>query len=293
MQQDTPIKTHRRWLWASAILLLLAGAALLARPAISAYYSSRWLDAVLKELDDAKRKTMPTPEQEPLWADGVQEFRQLLESMRGKRDQLREMYERAANDAEAGRDYDWINTDIARHWRDMMDSHGRVVKRWHLLDQALNPQQRQAFRGAMRELVVKDWEHFSGRWNRYLTQQAQLTQVMGERILRNPTPADRELGERIFGRMKAVAENYEARRRQSTQAVDRVMSDPSLPLTDINPLAEANWYAFENALREVYALSREYYQGNSMGQAFRDNKGRLAAAAFRRQKEMTPPSYNN
>ena len=263
------------------------------RPAFSAYYSSRWLDAVFKELDRTKRKVELTPQQQTLWVEGEIEFRRLLEAMRGKRDKLRDMYERAAQDAEAGKDYDWVNAEMSKHWYDMMESHGQVVLRWDRFDKALTLEQRKIFRASMRELVVKDWEHFSGRWNRYLTQQTQLTQAMSDRFLRSPTQSDKELAERIFGRMKAISETYEKKRKSSVQAVDEIMSDPALPLAGINPLAEANWQSFESALKDIYSLSREYYQNNSMGELFKQNKGRLAAAAFLKQRELTPPSYNN
>lgn len=275
------------------VLVALVCVVMAVRPAISAYYSSRWLDAVLKELDRAKRKVELTPHQQTLWTDGENEFRRLLEAMRGKRDKLREMYERAAKDAEAGKDYDWVNAEMSKHWYDMMESHGQVVLQWDRFDKALTLEQRKIFRASMRELVVKDWEHFSGRWNRYLTQQSQLTQAMGDRFLRNPTQSDKELAERIFGRMRAIAEAYEKKRKLSVQSVDQIMSDPALPLAGINPLAEANWQGFESALKEIYSLSREYYQSNSMGELFKQNKGRLAAAAFWKQRDLTPPSYNN
>ena len=285
--------SKKQLLLAAILLGLATGIALMAKPAISAYYSSRWLDAVMKELSWAKRKLDLTPQQQALWTEGENEFKHLLESMRGKRDKVRDMYERAAQDAEAGKDYDWINREISQHWYDMMESHRRVVVRWHEFDQTLSIEQRTKFRASMRELVVKDWEHFSNRWNRYLTQQAQLTQAMGARFIRNPTPSDKELSERTFAKMKAISDAYEQKRKSSAQAVDQIMSTPGLPLTDINPLAESNWHGFEHSLREIYSLSREYYQTNSSSQLFRDNKGQLAAAAFRKQREMTPPSYNN
>ena len=284
---------NRKIIYTLLGLLICASIALVAKPAISAYYSSKWLDAVLKELSWAKRKLDLTPQQQVLWDEGENEFRQLLESMRGKRDMMREMYERAAQDAEAGRDYDWVNGELSKHWYEMMETHGKVVMRWHAFDQALTLDQRKSFRSSMRELVVKDWEHFSGRWNRYLIQQTQLTQAMGERFIRNPTEADKALAGRTFSNMKAVADDYEKKRKLSALAVDQIMLDPNLPLTDINPLAESNWKSFEVALRQIFSMSREYYQNNSMGKIFIDNKGKLAAAAFRKQREMTPPSYNN
>lgn len=285
--------SNKKIVYAISGLLICVSIALVAKPAISAYYSSKWLEAVLKELSWAKRKLDLTPQQQTLWTEGEDEFRHLLESMRGKRDMMREMYERAAQDAEAGRDYEWMNAELSKHWYDMMETHGKVVVRWHAFDQSLTIDQRKSFRSSMRELVVKDWEHFSGRWNRYLIQQAQLTQAMGERFIRNPTAADKALAERAFGNMKDVAEDYEKKRKLSALAVDKIMLDPSLPLTDINPLAESNWNGFEVALRQIFSMSREYYQSSSMRQLFIDNKGKLAAAAFRKQREMTPPSYNN
>lgn len=287
------LSTPQRVRYIAMALALAVCAIFLAKPAVSAYYSSRWLDAVIKELGWAKRRLDLTPQQQALWNEGEDEFRQLLESMRGKRDKIREMYERAAADAETGKDYDWINAEIATHWYDMMESHSKVVARWHAFDQSLNVEQRKTFRSSMRDLVVKDWEHFSNRWNRYLTQQSQLTQAMGERFIRNPTASDKALAERTFANMKAVSDEYEKKRKQSVQAVDQIMQNPNLPLTDINPLAESNWHGFETSLREIYGLSRDYYQNNSMGQLFKDNKGKLAAAAFRKQREMTPASYNN
>lgn len=49
--------------------------ALGAQQAISAYYSSRWLDAVMKELNWAKRKLDLTAVQTGLWNEGEEEFR--------------------------------------------------------------------------------------------------------------------------------------------------------------------------------------------------------------------------
>lgn len=271
----------------------LLGAAFLAKSAVADYYASRWLDAVIKELGRAKRKLELDRQQNILWDEGEKEFRLLLEAMRGRRDRLRAMYERAALDAEAGKDYGWLHGEISQHWHDMMESHRKVVLRWHAFDRSLTAEHRRTFRASMRELVVKDWEHFSGRWNGYLVQQAQLTRSISEQILRNPTPADKELGERTFTNMKAVTDSYAMRRKQITRAVDRIMSDPGLPLTEINLCAEENWNAFEASMREVYAMSRYYYHNNSMARLFKENSGKLAAAAFRKQRETIPPSYNN
>jgi hypothetical protein len=132
-----------------------------AQQAISAYYSSRWLDAVMKELYWAKRKIELNEHQNSLWLEGEEEFRQLLVSMRGGRDKARAMYERAAVDAENDRDYGWLDDEIKSQMRKAIDDHNSVLSKWDKFDQSLSRQQRQTFRSSMSDLVVKDWQHLA------------------------------------------------------------------------------------------------------------------------------------
>lgn len=289
-----PLFSKRKIIYTIFGLLICTSIALVAKPAISAYYSSKWLGAVLKELGWAKRKLDLTPQQQALWMDGENEFRQLLESMRGQRDKIRDLYERGEQDAEAGKDYEWVNDELLKLWYHQMDSHSKVVMRWHAFDQSLTIEQRKTFRSSMSDLVVKDWEHFSGRWYRYLTQHTSQAQGLFERVFRDPTPEDKELAARSFASMKEVTQQYEAKRKSSVRAVELLMQDPNQPLSDLNALAESNWKEYDAAMKNLLAQFREYfYEKNSRAQIFRDNKARLNATVFRKQREMTPPSYNN
>lgn len=166
----------------ATIIILLLGT----QQAISAYYSSRWLDAVMKELNWAKRKLDLTAVQTGLWNEGEDEFRQLLISMRGGRDKARAMYERAAVDAENNKDYSWLDDEIKLQMRKAIDDHNKVLTKWDNFDQSLSREQRQVFKSSMSELVIKDWQHFSGRFAKYLNNQVAIAKHLNGKFNKIP-----------------------------------------------------------------------------------------------------------
>lgn len=198
-----------------------------AQQAISAYYSSRWLDAVMKELYWAKRKIELNEQQNSLWLEGEEEFRQLLISMRGGRDKARAMYERAAIDAENDRDYSWLDDEIKLQMRKTIDDHNSVLSKWDKFDQSLSQEQRQKFRSSMSELVVKDWQHFSGRFARYLNSQVAVSKHLNSKFNKNPTIDDIELEKKYISTMNDIAIRYEDKRKQSVRSVEAIMATPN------------------------------------------------------------------
>lgn len=260
--------------------------------AVSAYYSSKWLDAVMKELHWAKRKLELTDQQNTLWTDGEEEFRKLLVSMRGGRDKSRAMYERAAQDAENGKDYSWLDDEIQAQMRKAIDDHNKVLSKWDTFDQSLLKEQRQVFRSSMSDLVVKDWQHFSGRFARYLNNQVAVAKHLNAKFNKNPSEGDLLLEKKYFASMSAVALDYEEKRKQSVKAVELIMASPDTRLKDIEDLAEKNWENFWSSVVVIRQSTTAYWKASSAKEQFEAEKGKLYAAALRRQREMTPPSNN-
>lgn len=266
--------------------------ALGAQQAISAYYSSRWLDAVMKELNWAKRKLDLTAVQTGLWNEGEEEFRQLLISMRGGRDKARAMYERAAIDAESNKDYSWLDDEIKLQMRKAIDDHNKVLTKWDNLDQSLSREQRQVFRSSMSEPVIKDWQHFSGRFAKYLNNQVAIAKHLNGKFNKNPTPNDIEQEKIYFSSMTIVAENYEEKRKASVRSVEFIMANPDARLSSIESLAERNWEEFWSSVVTIRKSTTDFWKSSSAKENFEAEKGKLYAAALRRQREMTPPSNN-
>lgn len=263
-----------------------------AQQAISAYYSSRWLDAVMKELYWAKRKIELNEQQNSLWLEGEEEFRQLLISMRGGRDKARAMYERAAIDAENDRDYSWLDDEIKLQMRKTIDDHNSVLSKWDKFDQSLSQEQRQKFRSSMSELVVKDWQHFSGRFARYLNSQVAVSKHLNSKFNKNPTIDDIELEKKYISTMNDIAIRYEDKRKQSVRSVEAIMATPELRLKDIEILAEENWQEFWTSIVSIRKSTTDFWKSSSAKDSFEKEKGKLYASALRRQREMTPPSNN-
>lgn len=263
-----------------------------AQQAISFYYSSKWLDAVMKELDWAKRKIELNEKQNVLWIDGENQFRDLLISMRGGRDKVRAMYEKAAADAENGRDFSWLDDELQGEMKRYVDEHNKVVKKWDAFDQSLSLKQRKIFRDSMSDLVVKDWQHFSGRRIKYLKTQVVIAKRVSEKFIKNPTATDEELMKRYSVEMDAVVSEYEDFNKANAVMVGKLMSNTEIRLADLTDYANDNWSRYWMAFLAIRKSTNEFWNSSSAKEQFAQEKGKLYAAAFRRQREMTPASNN-
>ena len=261
--------------------------------AASSYYKSRWLDKVLSELDSAKRKLDLNETQIKLWNDGVDEFKQLLISMRGKRDQVRAHWIKAAEDAESGKEWSWIHKYVEDVWYEMYITHSKVVIKWDAFDKSLSLDERKRFRRSMKDLVIYDWKHFSSRFNTYLNQHTDAMSAVSKRFIANPTDNDKLLLNLSIKEANFFAKEYESSRVESVLKVSKLMDDPNIPLLNLNDYAETNWNNYMKAQNSIFNLSKEFYNSSSIKEVITENRGRIAGASFRKQAEMTPPSGNN
>lgn len=276
-----------------SILILSVCSYFFISEAASSYYKSRWLDKVLSELDWAKRKLDLNEPQIKLWDDGVDEFKQLLISMRGKRDDVRANWIKAAEDAESGKEWDWIHKYVEDFWYETYITHSKVVIKWDAFDKSLSLDKRKLFRSSMKDLVIYDWKHFSSRYNKYLNQHADTMSAVSKRFIANPTANDNLLLDLSIKEANRIAKEYENSRIENVSKVSEIMDDPNIPLLKLNDYAETNWNNYIKAQQAIFNLSKDYYNSSSIKEVIAANRGRIAAASFRKQAEMTPPSGNN
>jgi hypothetical protein len=126
-----------------------------------------------------------------------------------------------------------------------------------------------------------------------LNSQVAVSKHLNSKFNKNPTKNDVEIEKKYIYEINSIAEIYEEKRKKSVKSVEAIMANPDTRLKDIEVLAEENWQEFWTSIVTIRKSTTDFWKSSSVKENFEKEKGKLYAAALRRQREMTPPSTNN